>query len=94
MLLREELRAAGGKVRDEAQNRFESYSPKSALGYRVYVRAGLRIDVEQSISRTTGLHPEFGALQMRQALLPSLGDKQDEIFADVEAALTRLAAKI
>lgn len=92
--LREELRTAGGKVRDEAQQRFDPYNAQTALGYRVYVRGGSRVDVEQSIGRTTGTRPDFGALQMRIALIPSLGDKQDEVFADVEAALNRLADRI
>ncbi len=87
--LREGLKKSGELVRAEAAARFEGTSPKSALGYRVYLRgAGARVDVEQTLRRTTGQHPEFGAMQMRQALVPALRDKQEDVYRTVEAALT------
>ncbi len=93
--LRVELKNAGDKVRAEAQERFNIYDPKSAAGYRVYLRAGgARVDVEQSIGRTTGAHPEWGSLQMRQALIPSLSDKQEELFAAADRMIEKLGERL
>jgi hypothetical protein len=93
--LREELRAAGQLVQVEAADRFEKYSPKSALGFRTYVRStGTTVDVEQSIGKTTGLRGDFGVLQMRTALIPSLSDKEAELYASVEAMLEKLEATL
>lgn len=92
--LNKELRAAGDLVRADAADRLDTYSPKSAAGLRVYLRSGGRVAVEQSIGKTTGLRPDFGKLQMRQALLPALEDKQDEVFAAVNLSLSSLADRI
>jgi len=84
--LRRELREAGALVADEARSLFEPVDPASAAGYKVRVRQR-GVAVEQSRRRTTGLHPEFGLLQMDRALLPALDDKQDEVVAKVEDIL-------
>lgn len=84
-----ELRKAAGLVRDEAQSRFMEYNEKAAEGYRVVMRAR-GIDVEQKYRRVTGKRPDFGVLQMREALLPSLKDHEESTYALVEAALLAL----
>jgi hypothetical protein len=87
---KKEVRAAfarsGEIVRADAATRFRAYSAHSAAGYRVRVRQR-GVEVDQSLKKTTGLHPEWGALQMRKALLPSLYAKQTEIEAEFEKAL-------
>ncbi len=92
--LKEELRAAGDLVRADAEERFDGIDPVSAAGYRVYVRSGSRVTVEQSIGRTTGTRPDFGSLQMRRALVPALSDKRDAVVASIEASLSSLADRI
>ena len=87
--MRPALRVAAQPVRAEAASLFSTYDPRSAAGYKVRVR--LRgVAVEQSLRRTTGQHPEFGALQMRKALVPALdrrgGDVRDEIEHMVDLA--------
>lgn len=84
--VRGSLRAAGEIVRVDAAERFASVDPRSALGYRVRVRQ-TGVGVEQSLRRTTGLHPEFGRLQMRDALIPALESKADEVVREVDKAL-------
>lgn len=87
--LRSELREAGDIVRDDAAPRFAGISPKSAAGYRTVVRAR-GVAVEQRLGRTTGLRPDFGALQMRKALEPAVDAKQSEVIEQVDGMLDRL----
>ena len=86
--VRAELRHAGDKVREGATQRFDQYDPRSAQGYRVRVRQR-GVAVEQSIRRTTGKHPQFGTLQMRRALVPSLEANEDETYRSFEEALDK-----
>ena len=83
-----EVRGAFGEVgeivRADATPRFAKYSVRSAAGFRVVVRQR-GVSVEQSLRKTTGLHPEWGKLQMRKALLPALRHSEPE----VEAAFTK-----
>jgi hypothetical protein len=90
LAVRAELREAGEIVRREGQALFERYSPKSAAGYRVRVRQR-GVAVEQSLRRTTGLHPEWGRLQLREALEPALDAKQDEVVGRLEDAVDNVA---
>lgn len=88
--IREAFREVGEQVRVEAQRLFEKTNERSAAGYRVRVR--LRgVAVEQSIRKTTGQHPEYGALQMRKALLPALREKETEVALATERALDKVA---
>lgn len=90
--VRDGLRKAAEPVREEATQLFERYDAASASGYRVRVRAR-GVSVEQSRRRTTGQHPEFGALQMRRALLPALERKQDDVVKGVDEVLGQLAGE-
>ena len=71
------LKAIGEPVREDAARRLETYSQRSvashkrsAQGFKVKVNVNT-LKVQQSIRKTTGKHPEYGALQMRRALLPA-----------------------
>ena len=88
--VRDELRHAGEKVRQGATDRFNRYDPRSAQGYRVRVRQR-GIAVEQSLRRTTGKHPEFGTLQMRRALVPSLEANEEETMRGFDDAFDKIA---
>jgi hypothetical protein len=66
-------------------------STRSAAGYKVRVRQR-GVAVEQSLKRTTGLHPEWGAYQMRHALLPALDETAPETDRRMELALDAVAA--
>ena len=54
-------------------------------------RAGARVYVEQSAKKVTGKRGDFGALQMRQALIPALDENAAEVFAGVEIVLDKYA---
>lgn len=87
---REEIRKAGEHVRVEAAARFGSTDIRSAGGYKTRVRQR-GIAVEQSLRRTTGQHPEYGALQMRRALIPALDANEEKTIRAVEHALDQVA---
>jgi len=88
--VRETFRDVGDIVRRQASSRFASTDPRSAAGYRTRVRQR-GIVVEQSLRKTTGRRPDFGALQMRRALLPSLMSNADTLDARMAQALDRVA---
>jgi hypothetical protein len=85
------LREAGDIVRVDATRRFAPVDSPSAAGYRTRVRQR-GVAVEQSIRKTTGKHPEYGALQMRQALLPALLSNEDAFERGMEHALDLIEA--
>ncbi len=93
--VRREVRAAfrevGEQVRVGAQQRFAPVDARSAAGYRVIVRQR-GVAVEQVIPRTTGLHPEFGVLQMHEALIPSLEANEPVLERELDEALDKVAA--
>jgi hypothetical protein len=78
------LYAIGELVRKDAEERFKPDEPalasqydafeKTGRGFRTRVRASGRygiLQLEQSIPRTTGQHPEYGALMVTRGLLPA-----------------------
>lgn len=87
--IRSEIREVAKVVQDDARSRFMGVDARSAMGLRASARGG-RGFVGQRYKRTTGHHPEFGSLQMRKALLPALGSKQDEVVRRLEEMIDRL----
>jgi hypothetical protein len=87
--MRTVLRQVGDLVRTDAAGRFAHYDAKSAAGYRTRVRQR-GIAVEQSLRKTTGRHPEFGRLQMREALIPALDENEDDTVRRMEEALDKV----
>lgn len=88
--VRASLREVGNVVRDEAERTFAEVDARSARGYRTRVRQR-GVSVEQSLRKTTGLRPDYGALQMRRALIPALAANEDEIEDRMERALDVVA---
>ncbi len=88
--VRNAFKAVGEVIRVKAEEMFQPYSSVSAAGYRVRVRQR-GIAVEQRYRKTTGLRPDYGALQMKKALLPARADSYDETQAEFEKALDRVA---
>lgn len=88
--IRRRFKEVGDIVRRDAAGSFARYDAKSAGGFRPVVRTR-GVVVEQRYGRTTGQHPEFGALQMRRALIPAVESNQDRIVAEFEKALDELA---
>jgi hypothetical protein len=88
--LESELRDAGEIVAVGARERFVGISPKSAAGFKSRVKGFGRVVVQQSRRRTTGRRGDFGSLQMRRALLPSVAANETKVLNAVEGMLDRL----
>jgi hypothetical protein len=88
--LRKQLRESGAIVQRDAASLFAATDPKSAAGYKVRVRQR-GVAVEQSLRKTTGLHPEFGPLQMQRALEPALERNEPEVVAGINRTLDEAA---
>lgn len=87
-----ELKNAAAPVVDATKSN-EARWRGASIGTIRAKRAGARVFVEQSARKVTGDRGDFGALQMRQALIPALDEKADEVFAEVEHVLNRYAAE-
>lgn len=89
--VREALRTSGERVqRDSASKTADRLtSPRSAHGYRTYVRAR-GVSVEQSLRKTTGLRPDWGTSQMRESLVPSLIENEPNTVQDFEKAVAEI----
>jgi hypothetical protein len=88
--VRTEFRKVGARVQRDAATSIAPINARTAGGYRTVVRQR-GVAVEQSIRKTTGLHPEYGSLQMRRALIPALWANEDDLIRDLEQALDRVA---
>lgn len=93
-LVREELRSAAEPVRAEAQRLFSDVDAGSAAGYAITVRKAGVVAVYQRRRKVTGLRPDYGALQMREALLPALGRKQAQVEARLQRAVDGIANRM
>lgn len=88
--IKDALRDVGEVVRADADDRFSTYDERSASGFRVRVRER-GVSVEQSRRRVTGLRPDYGALQMRRALIPAGEENEQEIDERMGEALDNIA---
>lgn len=84
------FREVGDIVRADAMRLLAPDSARSAAGYRTRVRRR-GVAVEQSLRKTTGTRPDWGATQMRGALLPSMEANEDRIVGAMERAMDLVA---
>ena len=85
-----DLKKAVAPVVDAAKQKEQRWAGASINTIRSK-RSGLRVFVEQSARKKTGLRPDFGALQMSSALEPALEENVEGIRGDVEDTLDRYA---
>ena len=85
-----DLKKAAAPVVDAAREK-ETKWQGASIGTIRAKRSGARVFVEQSAKKTTGLRSDFGALQMREALVPALDDKTDVVYAEVTLVLNKYA---
>jgi len=88
--VRTALRKVGRSVERGASGRIAPKNARTAGGYKTRVRQR-GIAVEQSLRKTTGQHPDWGAYQMRHALMPALEANENEMLRDLERALDEVA---
>lgn len=84
-VVRDAGRASGEVVRRDWSNRLVFIDARSAAGLRTRVRTR-GVSVEQSIRRTTGQRPDYGALQMRRGVA-SLEENEREVVRTYEAGM-------
>jgi hypothetical protein len=89
-LLAREISDIGKDVAMDARGRLARVSARSAGGIRHRVRRRLEIQVEQRKGRTTGERPDWGAFQMREALVPARSAKVGETYRRLEDVLDRV----
>lgn len=92
-LVRDELRQAAEPVRAEAAARFAGIDARTAASYGISVRRVGTVTVEQRKRTVTGQRGDYGALQMRRALIPALESNTEEVVERLDQALERLAQR-
>jgi hypothetical protein len=88
--LQRELKLVAEPVAETARQLAGRFGLYTASGIRARSSVGVAY-VQQSRRKTTGQHPQFGALQMRQVLLPAVRQHERQILEDVNQVLERLA---
>ena len=92
-----ELKKAAGVVAEEARGRFHLVptggSAASAEGFKPRTKGFGKAVVQQSKRRRTGKRGDYGALQMRMALVPALEAKQGEVVRILDDMLERLGSR-
>lgn len=89
----DELRAGGEIIAADARARFAMIDVRSAAGFRSRTKGFGRVVVEQRLRRKTGLRRDFGALQMRRALIPARSAGFDTVVDHLDRMLGRLAGE-
>lgn len=90
-LVRDRLREVAEPVLRDARTKLARYDGRSASRLGISVRKVGTVSVEQRLRRTTGARPQFGSLQMNEALAPALEENTDEVVQRFERALDEIA---
>ena len=90
--VRDALAQAGRPVADLAQMKLARYVGLSTRTIRPKATSK-GVFVEQAARKTTGLRPDFGALQMRVGLIPARAERFDATVEAVEDALDKLGRR-
>jgi hypothetical protein len=90
-LVRDRLREVAKPVLEDARRGLSRYDARSASRLGISVRKAGTVSVEQRLRRTTGAHPQFGALQQHQVLEPALSMNTAVVMRGFEDALDDIA---
>jgi hypothetical protein len=90
-MVRDRLREVAQPVLHDARTKLSRYDARSASRLGVSIRRVGTVTVEQRLRRTTGAHPQFGSLQMQEALMPALDENADNVERSFEDALDDIA---
>lgn len=84
------LRDAAEPIAQDARSRLGGYAglKTSTIRPRVAARG---VYITQGAKKVSGLRPDFGALQMRDGLLPAAYSRQDDIVDKIETAFLVLS---
>jgi hypothetical protein len=90
-LVRGRLRDVAKPVLRESRRKLAAYDARSASRLGISLRKAGTVSVEQRMRRTTGAHPQFGALQQHQVLEPTLDEQEDNINREFTKAVDDVA---
>lgn len=86
------LAGAGEAIRQDAASRIAAHPHGGRSAARLKTNVRQRgIVVRQSLRKTTGLHPEWGAWQMRHGLIPARQEQMPETMRLLELAMDQMA---
>src|SRR6266540_4003609 len=88
--LGKELKQVAEVVAVDARRRFSVVDHHSASGYKPRLHGKRGVSVDQTLRKVTGKRGDYGALQMRRALIPALQSHESELVSGVERMLDRL----
>jgi hypothetical protein len=88
--LRETLREVGKGTAEEATRLATDAGYGDKVDFRVYVRSAGLVQVEEAKRKTTGTRPDFGALQVREDLIPARDAKLEGAVRDLEERIERV----
>lgn len=89
--LRAELKDIADVGARDAAARLERLSPHSASGIIGRVRSNGLVTVEQKFRKKTGMRPDWGVTQMREAFLPSADKLQHDLGERAEETIDHVA---
>jgi hypothetical protein len=89
-LVRDKLRTVAKPVLDAARPKLARYDARSAAKLGISIRKVGTVSVEQRMRRTTGAHPQFGALQMSKVLMPALSENADQVLHEFDRAVDEI----
>jgi hypothetical protein len=89
-LVRETFRAVGDAVRRQAVARFVSVDVGTAAGFQATITQK-GVAVYQTRQKVTGKRGDYGALQMRKALVPARASQREETERAFERAMDIVA---
>lgn len=85
-----ELKGLAESVAEDARGRLSAIDPASAAGIKPKLRGFGGVVVAQTKRKRTGLRPDYGALQMRTALIPALWSNKTDVERRLENLLDGL----
>lgn len=89
-LMKDRFKQVGEIVASDGRSRFSRIDSGSAAGFKTKALTK-GVKVEQSRRKVTGKRGDYGALQMRTALVPALQAKRDDVIDELNRALDDVA---
>lgn len=89
--LGDELKKLAEPAAADARRIASKWGEATASGIQAGRRRGGAV-IRQRRRKTTGQHPSFGALQMREALIPAAEQHEPEVIRGVEELLDKLTS--
>ena len=93
--VRKQVRESAKPVLTAARAKFAPVDARSAAKYGISVRKAGTVAVEQRLRRSADeamRRPNFGAMQMRRALVPALEENTAEVVSDLNRVLAGVEA--